>query len=165
MNHEQAMLRSLDAQGITWMIHEHDAVFTVDESAELHQRIEGAHTKNMFLKDGGGQFWLVTVPHHGRVDLKALPVVIESKKLSFGKADDMVRLLGITPGAVTPLAACNDPDGVVRVVLDSSIGAANIVNVHPLRNTATISLSGSGLISALKSWNHAPLIVDVPTIS
>lgn len=165
MNPEENMRQTLDALGVAWTIHEHDAVFTVDESAELHQRIAGAHTKNMFLKDSGGQFWLVTVPHHVRVDLKALPVVIGSKKLSFGKADDMVRLLGITPGAVTPLAAFNDRDGVVRVVLDVALGAANIVNVHPLRNTATISLSGQELISALTSWNHALTIVDVPTIS
>jgi Ala-tRNA(Pro) deacylase len=165
MSQEQSMLKALDALGIAWTIFEHDAVFTVDESTELHKCIAGAHTKNMFLKDSGGQFWLITVPHNVRVDLKALSIVIASKKLSFGRADDMERLLGITPGAVTPLAAFSDINGSVRVVIDASLGAANIVNVHPLRNTATTSVSGKDLIAALTNWNHAPTIVNVPAVT
>jgi Ala-tRNA(Pro) deacylase len=164
MTQESSMLKSLDGLGIAWIMHEHCAVFTVDESIELHHSIAGEHTKNMFLKDSGGYFWLVTVPHEVRVDLKALPAVIGSKKLSFGKAEDLARLLGITPGAVTPLAAFNDGDGAVNVVLDAALGAAEIVNVHPLRNTATLSLSGSALIEALKSWNHTPAIINVPVV-
>lgn len=165
MSQEQILLGELNALGIAWTLSEHEAVFTVDESAELHQRIAGAHTKNMFLKDSGGQFWLVTVPHDIRVDLKALPAVIGSKKLSFGKAEDMERLLGVTPGAVTPLAAINDTDGKVRVVIDAALSTADIVNVHPLRNTATVGLSGEGLITALKHWKHDPMIVSVPAVT
>jgi Ala-tRNA(Pro) deacylase len=165
MTQERSMLKTLDALGITWIMHEHDAVFTVDESVGLHRSIAGLHTKNMFVKDSSGHFWLVTVPHDVRVDLKALPTVIGSKKLSFGKAEDMERLLGIAPGAVTPLAAFNDSDGAVNMVLDAALAATAIVNVHPLRNTATISLAGSALIQALKSWNHAPTIVNVPIVT
>jgi Ala-tRNA(Pro) deacylase len=165
MTQEIALMETLDSLAVTWTLNEHDAVFTVDESAELHHRIAGAHTKNMFLKDAGGQFWLITVPHDVRVDLKALPAVIGSKKLSFGKAEDMERLLGVTPGAVTPLAAINDTEGAVRVVIDASLSTAGIVNVHPLRNTATIGLSGEGLIAALRHWTHDPIIVSVPTVT
>ena len=89
---------------------ERDAVSTVEASDRLHSAIPGAHTKNLFLKDAGNQFWLVTGPHNARVDLKALPTVIGSKKLSFVKAEDMARLLAVTPGSVTPLAAMNDEE-------------------------------------------------------
>ena len=146
-------------------MHEHEAVFTVEASAELHSAIAGAHTKNLFLKDSGGQFWLVTAPHDLRVDLKALPSVIGSKKVSFGKPDDMERLLGVTPGAVTPLAAFNDADGAVKVVLDERLAAADVVNVHPLRNTATIGLSGQNLVAFLAQIGHAPILIAVPGIA
>jgi len=159
---EDTLIEQLDAMGIAWTINEHDAVFTVEASAHLHQGIPGAHTKNLFLKDSAGQFWLVTMPHDTRVDLKALPSVIGSKKLSFGKAEDMERLLGISPGSVTPLAALNDEGGLVRVVLDARLARQGRVNVHPLRNTATIGLSGPDLTAFLRGTGHDILIREVP---
>ena len=156
------MLNALGSLGIAWTMHEHEAVFTVEASAKLHEDIAGAHTKNLFLKDAGGQFWLVTAPHDARVDLKALPAVIGSKKLSFGKADDMERLLGVTPGSVTPLAGFNDEKNGVKIVLDSRLASAVCVNVHPLRNTATIGMSGAALISFLQHCEHKVLVYALP---
>jgi Ala-tRNA(Pro) deacylase len=159
---EDALMADLAALGIASETHEHAAVFTVEESADLHATIPGAHTKNLFLKDAGGQFWLVTVDHAARVDLKALAGAIGAKKLSFGKAEDMVALLGVTPGAVTPLAARNDSGGQVRVVLDRQLADAARVNVHPLRNTATLGLSGADLQRALAHWQHAAQVAAIP---
>jgi Ala-tRNA(Pro) deacylase len=156
------MLDALSSSNIAWTMHEHAAVFTVEASADLHEKLGGAHTKNLFLKDAAGQFWLVTTPHDARIDLKQLPGAIGSKKVSFGKAEDMERLLGISPGSVTPLAAFNDLDGQVNIVLDARLSAAECINVHPLRNTATIGLSSVGLISFLKRTGHDPLIVALP---
>ncbi len=159
---EARLLEMLDRQGIIWEVIEHAAVFTVEESAELHGRIAGAHTKNLFLKDAGGRFWLVSAPHDARVDLKLLPAVIGAKKLSFGKADDMERLLGVAPGSVTPLAAMNDAAAMVTVVIDRRLARADRVNVHPLRNTATLGLSGAALCGFLGQCGHPAMIVDVP---
>ena len=152
----------LQELGIEWTALEHHAVFTVEESEAIHDALPGAHTKNLFLKDSGGVFFLVTVNHALRVDLKALAPVIGAKKLSFGKAEDMAALLGVTPGSVTPLAAINDTGEKVRVVLDQNLANAAAVHVHPLRNTATIGLPGADLIRALTHWGHAPLIAAIP---
>ena len=152
----------LEAAGIDFVLTEHDAVFTVEESAHLHATLPGVHTKNLFLKDAGGQFWIVSAPHDASVDLKALPAAIGSRKVSFGKAEDMERLLGVSPGSVTPLAAINDDDGAVRVVLDRRVAEAATVQVHPLRNTATVGLSGAALVSFLAANGHAPLVGDLP---
>jgi Ala-tRNA(Pro) deacylase len=162
MSQEQAMLDALGSLGIAWTMHEHEAVFTVEASAKLHEDMAGEHTKNLFLKDTGNQFWLVTAPHDARVDLKALPAVIGSKKLSFGKADDMERLLGVTPGSVTPLAGLNDENNGVKIVLDSRLASAVCVNVHPLRNTATIGMSGEALVSFLQHCGHEVLVYPLP---
>jgi Ala-tRNA(Pro) deacylase len=105
------------------------------------------------------------VPGEIRVDLKALPDTIGSKRLSFGKAEDLLRLLGLTPGSVTPLGAMNDGGGEVRVVLDRELAEAAMVWVHPLRNTASIGLSGAELTRVLDSWNHNPRIANIPRLS
>jgi Ala-tRNA(Pro) deacylase len=159
---DAALKDALAALGIGWNILEHEAVFTVEESLAIHDALPGAHTKNLFLKDAGGQFWLVTVEHAKRVDLKALAGVIGAKKLSFGKAEDMEALLGVTPGSVTPLAALNDTGGAVRVVLDKDLAGADAVHVHPMRNTATIGLPGEDLCRALTAWGHAPQLSAIP---
>lgn len=162
MTAEDRLYADLTALGITYDVAEHEAVFTVEESHALYKTLAGAHTKNLFLKDGGGQFWLVTVSAESRVDLKALPGAIGSKRISFGKAEDMERLLGVSPGSVTPLSAINDADGAVKVVLDSAF--VGRINVHPLRNTATLGLSTVDLIRALRHWRHDPIIATIPTL-
>ena len=164
MSSEDRLFADLAALNIGWRLVEHQAVFTVEESAKIDRDIAGAHTKNLFLKDTGGQFWLVTVPAEMRVDLKKLPQAIDSKRVSFGKADDMSRLLGVSPGSVTPLAAINDEDGEVAVVIDARLAAADRINVHPLRNTATIGLSPADLIALLSHWRHVPVIEAIPSI-
>lgn len=158
MTHEDRLYADLAALGIALELHEHEAVFTVEESSALHCKISGAHTKNLFLKDANGRFWLVTVPADARVDLKALPATIGSKRLSFGKAEDMEDLLGVTPGSVTPIAAINDAQGKVTIVLDAAFDGTGRINVHPLRNTATMGLATSDLVRALHHWGHDPAI-------
>jgi len=165
MHDEAGLLGALDALGITHEIVTHEPVFTVEESAGLHDAIPGLHSKNLFLKDKDGRFWLVTVEAHARVDLKALPGAIGAKKVSFGKPEDMERLLGVSPGAVTPLAAINDSGAAVSVVLDAAVANAARVNVHPLHNGATLGVSGADLVRALTAWDHVPTIVAVPSIA
>ena len=162
MRGEAGLLADLDALAIPFAAHEHVAVFTVAESDTVNAAIPGAHTKNLFLKDAGGAFWLVTVPGEARVDLKTLPAAIGCKRVSFGKADDMQRLLGIAPGSVTPLAAINAAPGSITVVLDAGLAAAERVNVHPLRNTGTIGLAGATILDLLRHWGHEPLIASIP---
>ena len=165
MNDAEARLyKDLAALGIAYEKHEHAPVFTVAESEAYNGDIAGAHTKNLFLKDKNGAYFLVTVPAEARVDLKALPSAIGCGRISFGKAEDMERLLGITPGSVTALAAINDRDCAVQFVLDAALAQADIINCHPLRNSATLSIATSDLIRAQTYWQHPPQIISVPTL-
>ena len=161
---ELQLYKDLAALGIIYKVHEHPAVFTVAESSQHNEKIAGAHTKNLFLKDKAGDYLLVTVPAEARVDLKALPISVGCGRVSFGKAEDMERLLGITPGAVTALSAVNDSGGEVRYVIDAALMQAERVNCHPLRNTATLGLSPDDLVRALTFWQHAPLVTNVPVM-
>jgi Ala-tRNA(Pro) deacylase len=159
MSSEQRLIADLSAAGIAFTIHEHEAVFTVEESAGLHVKIPGAHTKNLFLKDGKGRFWLITMPHDRRADLKFIGARTGAGKLSFAKPDHLLRLLGVTPGAVTPFGAMNDSGGEVTVVLDAAFDRTGTINVHPLRNDATLSIGFGDLVAALERWDHVPRVV------
>ena len=162
MRGEAGLLADLASLAIPFAAHEHAAVFTVAESRWVDADIPGRHTKNLFLKDAGGAFWLVTVPAEARVDLKALPQAIGCKRVSFGKPDDMERLIGITPGSVTPLSMINAAPGTITVVLDARLAAAERINVHPLRNTGTLGLAGADVLRLLGHWGHVPLVAAIP---
>ena len=162
MRGEAGLYEDLNALSIAHELHEHERVFTVEESRSIKADIAGEHTKNLFLKDAGGAFWLVTVPAEARVDLKRLPEVIGCKRVSFGKAEDMERLIGVSPGSVTPLAMINAQPGSVTVVLDRGLAEADRINVHPLRNSATVGLSGADTLKLLKHWGHEPVVEPIP---
>ena len=69
--------------------------------------------------------------------------------------------LGIEPGAVTPLAAMNDSERRVSVVLDAALMRHATINCHPLVNTMTTSLGRDDLIKFLDATGHPPRIMAV----
>jgi len=158
---ERTLFATLDQLGVKFQALEHKAVFTVAESDEIHHSMPGIHTKNLFLKDDGGAFWLVTASADATIDVKALRHKIGSKRLSFGKPEAMIELLGLEPGSVTPLAVINDTAGKVTLVLDTALTGETQVNVHPLRNTSTIGLTGTDLVRVTTHLGHPPKIVSV----
>lgn len=162
-NNEQQLLAQLDEAAIPYKLYEHEAVHTVLESDKVNADLAGAHTKNLFLKDAHNGYYLVTVLSDKRVDLGRLSNILGSGRFSFGSANDMKQYLDVTPGSVTPLAAMNDSAIKVHIVLDEILAASPIVNVHPLRNTATLSLSGLNLVQMLVKWRHAPTILSIPS--
>jgi Ala-tRNA(Pro) deacylase len=154
------LMAFLDAHGVAHSTLDHPAVFRVDEGHEIKAALPGAHTKNLFLKDAKGQLWLISAEGHAAIDLKSLPPVIGAARLSFGSAERLHDALGVTPGSVTALALINDPDRKVRFVLDRALAEAEVVNFHPLVNTATTALSREGFRKFLAALEVEPLVVD-----
>ena len=144
---------------------DHPAVFRVGEGDEFKASMPGAHTKNLFLKDAKGQIWLISARDTTQIDLKRLPVVIGSARLSFGSGELLETILGVTPGSVTAFALVNDPIHQVRFVLDAALWSADAVNFHPLINTATTAVSQAGLRRFLEAVDVMPTIVDFETMA
>src|SRR5688572_16282281 len=137
----------LDDLGISVSTVSHPPLFTVADSQALRGEIEGAHTKNLFLKDKKDNFFLVTVGEEAEVDLKQVHHVIGAAgRVSFGKPEPLMELLGVTPGAVTAFGLINDTAGRVKFVIDEALMREEIVNAHPLTNQATTSIAGGDLL-------------------
>jgi Ala-tRNA(Pro) deacylase len=149
----------LDRLGISHSTVSHPPLFTVEESRTLREAIPGGHTKNLFLKDKSGTYYLVVACDDATIDLKGLHRRLGAKgRFSFGSADALKELLGVEPGSVTPFAAINDVSGKVVVVLDTAMLAHEILNYHPLVNTMTTSIPRAGLMTFLKACGHEPRI-------
>ena len=152
----------LDRLGIAHRTVSHPPLFTVEESQALRGQIPGGHTKNLFLKDKKGALFLVTALEEATIGLKSLHRRLgASGRFSFGSAEALRDALGVEPGAVTPLAAINDPGNLVTVVLDQALMAHGVINCHPLRNTMTTSLARDDLVKFLEATGHRPRIEAV----
>ncbi len=158
----EQLLQHLNGLGIAFSVTEHAAVFTVDEARTLRGEIPGGHCKNLFLKDKKGQLWLVVCLEDAQIDLKALPDRIGASRISFGKAELLMEVLGVEPGSVTPFALINDKEKTVSVVLDANMMEFEKVSYHPLINTATVTLSPVDLLRFIESCGHAPQITHLP---
>jgi Ala-tRNA(Pro) deacylase len=137
---------------------EHEPLFTVAESSKLERELPGAHTKNLFLKDDGGELFLVVARTQTRVDLKALAKTLHAGRFSFGKPELLMQALGVPPGSVTAFAVINDPERRVRVVIDAELMQYDCVNCHPLENTATTNIARDDLLRFIRSCGHEPRI-------
>ncbi|WP_232372475.1 prolyl-tRNA synthetase associated domain-containing protein [Acuticoccus mangrovi] len=142
---------------------EHEAAFTVDDARTLRGTIPGLHTKNLFLKDKKGRLFLVTAPEDAAIDLKQIHHAIGAKgRVSFASGEVLTEVLGILPGSVTPLALINDDAGRVTFVLHHAFREAELVNVHPLRNTATTTLALADFYAFLRHIGREPDIREIP---
>lgn len=151
----------LAALGIKTTTVEHQALHTVEESQRFRGEIPGGHCKNLFLKDKKQALWLVITLERAVVDLKTLPGRIGAARLSFGKPDLLMNVLGVTPGSVSPFALINDTENRVNVVLDGEMMAQEQLNYHPLSNRATTTIASSDLLRFIEDCGHKPRIEKV----
>lgn len=159
-----ALFETLDTLGVFYETHAHDAVFTVQESAHLYDRIPGGHCKNLFLKNKKDTLFLLVALDETQIDLKAFGKQIGAGRLSFGSPDLLLEVLGVRPGSVTPFALINDTEKRVNVFLDAAMMSLERVNYHPLDNTMTTGLKPSCLLRFIENCGHVPEIVDLSRV-
>ena len=121
-------------------VHEHDALFTVQDSKELRGKIKGEHSKNLFLKNKKNKFFLFSCEEEDKIDLKKISKTLDLGNVSFAKEEYLKQYLKIKPGSVSPFALLNDESGQVGFYLEQTLYESKFVNFHPLINTSTITI-------------------------
>lgn len=156
----EELFARLEALAIETETHHHEPLFTVDESKSLRGLIPGGHCKSLFLKAKKGGLWLVVTLEDRSLDLKALARRLGAARLSFGRPELLMEVLGVPPGAVTPFALINDASLRVEVALDAEMMALDLVNYHPLTNEATTTIKPKDLLRFIAACGHEPVIID-----
>ena len=155
------LLATLDRLGIATTTTEHPPLHTVEESQALRGEITGGHTKNLFLKDKKDQVFLVVAEEDAAIDMKSLHKRIGSARLSFGKPELLMELLGVIPGSVTPFGVVNDTTGRVSVILDAPLLRHAELNFHPLENVATTTIGRDDFLAFLRDAGHEPKVLEL----
>lgn len=147
-------LSHLDIKKIDYKLFEHEAFFTVEESSKLKTDLDmqGAHTKNLFLRDKKRNFFLISCLDTQEVDLKEIRNYISAQgNLSFGSPEYLDEKLGVKPGSVSPYSLINNYEKDVNFFLDKEILDFDLCNFHPLINTKTIQMKTKDCVDFLKS--------------
>jgi Ala-tRNA(Pro) deacylase len=159
---EAELLSFLDSLGIRTTTRRHPPLRTVADSQALRGEIAGGHTKNLFLKDKKDNFFLLTVDEEAVIDLKQVHTLIgAASRVSFGRPEMLMELLGVAPGAVTPFGLINDTGRRVRIVLDQPLMENATINAHPLTNEATTSIAAADLVKFIEATGHDAAILKV----
>ena len=155
------LLHRLDELGIAHTTFEHPPVYTVEEAERHTGHIPGGHCKNLFLKDRKGGLWLLICLNQRRIDINRLAKVLGCARLSFGNAELLEEVLGVTPGGVTPFALVNDRDRRVQPLLDRTMLSLEHLNYHPLTNAATTTIAAADLPRFIEACGHEQRIIDL----
>lgn len=142
----------------------HPAVFSTADVVLLPEKLPGADTKNLFLRDEKrSRYILVCVRAETRVDLKQLGRQLGMKGLTFASPEDMLSMLELTPGSVCLFGLMNDKQGRVEGFLDKTLDAAEEMQNHPLINTASLVLKVADLERFCERVAHPLTRMDIPS--
>jgi len=159
------LFSKLDTLRIPHKTYDHAPVFTVEESTAIKAQMPGGHSKNLFLKDKAGAFFLICAQSDTPIKINKLHPVLGCKRLSFGKPEALLDKLGVTPGSVTLFSIMNDQAGEVTLIIDQRLTEHDLVNFHPLLNDATTAISSDDMIKFAKATGHDPVILDLASLS
>ncbi|MFX1574594.1 MAG: prolyl-tRNA synthetase associated domain-containing protein [Promethearchaeota archaeon] len=160
---DDSLKQWLKNHDIQYVLHTHPPVFTVPEARKHCSHIPGTHCKNLFLKNKKlGQFFLVTMPHDKRLDLNQFRRSINAPKVRFGSPEDLFELLGITPGAVSPIGLVNDIEDKVIFMVDENIWNAKEVCCHPNINNETLQIPRAEFHKLIKGTKTTMIIKKLP---
>ena len=85
-----------------------------------------------------------------------------TSRLSFASAEEMEKMLGVTPGSVTVMALKNDTACRVQLCIDRDIIGGEYIRCHPCINTSTLKIKTADLLRVfLPKVKHTARIVDI----
>ena len=160
---KQDIYNLLKQKNIPHEITEHGAVYNMEEVAMADLPYTESMAKNLFVRDDKKQnFYLITVKGEKRVDLKQFRKDHNTRSLQFVSAELLMDIMGLIPGAVTPMGLLNDSECKVRWFLDKAFKSEpEIIGVHPNDNSATVWLKPDDLVELIKEHGNSVEWIEV----
>ena len=151
----------LTGKGISYEVTEHGAVYNMEDLATMDLPYPDSDAKNLFVRDDKKRnYYLITVKGEKRVNLKEFRKAHGLRNLSFASPDDLMAIMGLIPGAVTPLGLLNDEEKKVIFYLDQEL-EDSLIGVHPNDNTATVWMQSKDLMMLLKEHGTEVHVVEI----
>ncbi len=153
----------LDKLGIEYERVDHEAAETMEACNAADEALGIEMCKNLMLCNRQKTaFYLLLMPGDKKFKTKELSSQINSARLSFADADDMVKYLDITPGSLSIMGLINDKENAVKLLLDEDILKDEYIGCHPCINTSSLKILTKDIIETfIPSTNHDYTIVNL----
>ena len=160
---KQEIYDFIKSKNIWHEITEHKAVFNMNELSEIEVPYPEYDAKNLFVRDDKKRnYYLITVKGDKRVDLKEFRRQNNTRPLSFASEQELMSIMNLIAGSVTPLGMLNDKELKVAFYLDKEfLNGKQIIGIHPNENTATLWIKVEDLISIIKEHGNEVNIVEL----
>ncbi len=161
---ERAVFALLEQLDIPYERLEHDPVETMEQCAEINDKLGVKMAKNIFLTNRqGDKFYLLLMPDDKPFNTKSFCEQINSPRLSFASGEQMEELLGCLPGCASPMGLMNDTDNRVTFVMDQAIHRSEYLVCHPCVHTGSLKIKTFDFLKKfLKHTGHGrPQVVKL----
>ena len=142
MNQRDIVLETLQKLEISYEIHEHPPVPTIEEAKKYWKGIKASHCKNLFFRNHkGNRHYLIILEHSQVLDIHELEKRLKQGKISFASDQRLNKYLGLSPGSVSVFGIINDKGNHVHVFIDANLKKSERISFHPNINTASVIIS------------------------
>lgn len=160
---EIAVYDFLDSLGIEYERVDHAPADTIKDCIEIEKVIGVGICKNLFVRNRTGtEYYMIMMSGHKSFRTADVSKKLGTSRLSFASAQEMEKMLDVTPGSVTVMALKNDTAGRVKLCIDRDIMNGEYIRCHPCINTSTLKMKTADLVQVfLPKVRHIPRIVDI----
>ncbi len=137
----------LDDLGIAYQRTDHERADNMEACNEIDAVLGVIICKNLFLCNRQKTaFYLLMMPGDKKFKTKELSAQINSARLSFADADDMLKYLDIEPGAVSIMGLMNDREHQVKLLIDEDVLEGEYLGCHPCVCTSSLKMKTKDVI-------------------
>ena len=152
------LLDLLKKLNITYNLVEHKAVFNCEQAQKVKKLIDGVGCKNLFVTDKNN-FYLIVTQDDKRIDLKSIAQKVGTKRLSFCSEQQLMDILKLQIGSVSPFGIINDAECKVTLLIDNQLKDKKLL-FHPNVNTCTLSIDFDDLIKFIEYENNRYILIQ-----
>lgn len=159
----ESVCRVLDGLGIAYDRLEHPPVRSMEDCRAVEERIGAPVCKNLFLQTRQGtEYFLLLLEGNKRFRTAEVSKKIGRSRLSFGGEDKLYDLLGVRPGAISPMGLIHDGAQMIELLIDEAVLGRERIAVHPCVNTQTVAMRTRDFVDRfLPHTGHRPVLLKI----
>lgn len=162
--HAEIVYSKLTALGICFEKAVHEPAYTMSDLVHVELALKAPFCKNLFLSNRQNtEFFLLLIEKSKSFKTAAISKLLGRSRLSFGPEDKLSQLLGVTPGAISPMGLLFDAEKEINLIIDRDLLTLERICVHPCINTSSIVMPAGDLWNVfIPNCGHTPVYIDIP---
>jgi Ala-tRNA(Pro) deacylase len=163
MDHSSEILATLQRWSVPFELAEHSPAMSMDDLPPISEKLGAPFFRNLFLTNRQKtDFYLLLIVGDKPFRTSEVSKKLGVSRLSFGDADLLHQMLGVTPGGVNPLSLLFDPEKKIKLLIDKDIFDWERACMHPGVNTKSIVVAMDDFRNIiLKNLSHEPTVLEI----